>query len=709
MFSPTYSCKVVLATEMGIYTCNDIYASPAVWGQSVTGLANVRVDMLKIRTADSLILAATHGRGLYTSDIFTTAKADFTADEVLVYTGEVIQFTDDSYKATSFAWDFNNDGITDATTQNPTYAFATGGLKTIKLTINGSIVKTKTDYIQVLPNLGIPYATSDGGSFDDVNNFHFGGKAILGTINLWERGVPTNYLTTVSSGTKAWKTDLDADIIDDTYQCALFSPNFNFTASGSYTLSFRKSMEVTYCNAPFAVQVQYSTDKGTTWTRLGVNGSGTNWYNRYPSAGCPVDAAIFSDRYGWTTTVNSESTSYDVSFLAGNANVAFRIVFSVVTGYSSAGYTVDGFMVDDFAISGPANSTTSVSIETAVSEQTLALAGSATVDYYSPNGNLLATLENNSSHNYGNTKVEIDNAGIGTLNFSTNTSTAKRILQKTIKITPTIANSSGDVDITMYFSATEKDSFVTTTTNAYTTLNLIKTAGSLISTGTVANTVYGNSPVVAAHLDGIKVTANFTNGFSGLGGGANGGGGPLPVTWLNFRGNLTGIEAELYWATGSEINNSHFEIERMIEGETEFNNVGRQTGMGSTSQISKYNFKDVLPAASIGKVVYYRLKQVDFDGKFDYSEILVLESKSNLPTAFIYPNPGNKILNIDVNFADKKNLSAHIYNQNGAKVLEAKLQNSLNSINMEKVSSGIYYIIIYSNGIPVVHEKWVKE
>ena len=709
LMSPTYSAKAILATEMGIYSCNNIYASPAVWGQSITGLANVRVDMLKMRMADSLILAATHGRGLFTSDIFTTAKADFGADKTLVYTGESIQFMDDSYKATSWIWDFNNDGITDATIQNPTYAFATGGYKTIKLTTNGSLVKTKTDYIQVLPNMAEPYTASDGGNFDDDSKaFQFGSKVISGSLNLWERGVPTNALTTVNSGTKAWKTDLDADIVDATYQCALYSPNYNFTASGTYTLAFRKSMEVVYCNAPVAVQVQYSTDKGTTWTRLGVTSSGTNWYTRGPSTGCPVDAGIFSDQYGWTNTVSNESTSYDVSFLAGNANVAFRIVLSVASGWGG-GYNVDGFMVDDFTISGPSNSALSADIETAVSEQTQPLGASATVDYYSPNGKYIATLKNNSTHDYGNTKVEIDNAGTGTLNFSSNTTKTRRILKKTIKITPTNVNPSGDVDITMYFVAAEIDSFQTTTGYNKSTLNLIKTAGNLLSTGTISNSIYGNSSTVAAHLDGTKVIANFSNGFSGLGAGTNGVNGPLPVTWLSFNGKRTGNEAALIWETASEINNSHFEVDRMIDGETGFMNVGRQTGNGTVNQISSYGFKDILPASSNGKVVYYRLKQVDYNGKFEYSNIVVLKYKNDNPTLSIYPNPGNKLLNIEVGSLEKENLSVQVFNQNGIKVFESKLVNTINTFNMEKYSSGLYLITIYSNHEPILSEKWIKQ
>lgn len=710
MFSPWGGDSALLATDLGVWTTDNLNsAGTTAWATSNSGLANVRVDMLRFRPKDSLIIAATHGRGIFTSDVFTKAKADFGSETQLTYIGETVQFFDDSYKATSWAWDFENDGVTDATTQNPTFAYGTSGLKTVKLTINGSLTKTRTSYIQVLPNMSTPYTTSDGGNFDDdAKAFHFGSKANVGNINLWERGVPTNYLTTVNSGTKAWKTDLDADIQKGEYQCALYSPNYNFTASGTYTLSFKKSMEIYYCNAPIAVQVQYSTNKGQSWTRLGVNGSGTSWYNTYPAAGCPIESAIFSDQYAWVGNYSNSTTSYDVSFLAGNSNVAFRIVLSVVDGYSSVGYEVDGFMVDDFTISGPTNSALNADIETTVSEQTQPLGSLATVDYYSPNGKYIATLKNNSTHDYGNTKVEIDNAGIGTVNFSTNTVTSKRILKKTIKITPTNTNSSGNVDITMYFSDAEIDSFEATTGYSSSGMNLIKTAGSLLTTGTIANTNYGSSTIVASHLDGKKVTANFTTGFSGLGAGKDGTLGPLPVTWLSFTGKRLLNEIELNWKTATEINNSHFEIERKIEGESEYFMIGTQTGNGNTNQISTYSFNDILPVNSNFKEVYYRLKQVDFDGKFEYSNILTLKNKNALSSFSLFPNPTNKILNINVGLNEREILSFKIFSINGSILFESKLNRGNNTINVESYKSGSYFIIIYKNSIPVFHEKWFK-
>ena len=57
----------MLATETGTWTTNNINASPVVWTPNVTGMANVRVDQLNFRTSDNTVIAASHGRGLFTA------------------------------------------------------------------------------------------------------------------------------------------------------------------------------------------------------------------------------------------------------------------------------------------------------------------------------------------------------------------------------------------------------------------------------------------------------------------------------------------------------------------------------------------------------------------------------------------------------------------------------------------------------------------
>lgn len=362
LFNPNNNDQAIIATELGVWSTDNLNGVTTNWGATNTGLANVRVDMLQLRQSDKFVIAATHGRGMYASDLFTAATSIFRSDIQVSYINKSIQFTSDSYKATSWSWNFG-DGTALSTLENPTHIYTTAGKFDVTLTINGGAsTLTKTQYIQILPNRGTPYVVAtDGGTFE-INPNDFGSQSISGNTNKWERGVPANFLITANSPVNVWKTDLDADITSGDYACVLQTPSYNLTNSSSaYTLRFRRSMEVAFCNGPFAVQLQYSTDRGQNWTRLGVDAdpSATNWYNRGPSTGCPIDASIFPDRYGWTLTSNNILCTYNITTgapaLIGQPEVTFRFVLSVKPGYSASGYAVDGFMVDDFEMLGPVN------------------------------------------------------------------------------------------------------------------------------------------------------------------------------------------------------------------------------------------------------------------------------------------------------------------------------------------------------------------
>jgi hypothetical protein len=67
IFHPQYARQVMLATETGVWTTDNIDISPVVWTPVVTGMANVRVDQLNLRASDNTVIAASHGRGLFTT------------------------------------------------------------------------------------------------------------------------------------------------------------------------------------------------------------------------------------------------------------------------------------------------------------------------------------------------------------------------------------------------------------------------------------------------------------------------------------------------------------------------------------------------------------------------------------------------------------------------------------------------------------------
>ncbi len=276
--------------------------------------------------------------------------AEFSADECLGWGSQTINFTDLSLNATSWSWDFG-DGSALSTLQNPAHTYSTAGVYDVVLTVNGGAhTTTKTSFITILPaGLAPPYLVADGGNMND-NDFGAKSTSSCGTI-IWERGVPTSNYFSQPAGDNAWVTFLDSDLgrMDD--GAYLYSPDFDFGASGDYTLCFELGMEIQFCNGPFAVQVQYSTDGGGAWTRLGAHGD-PGWYNRGPtSGGCAIWTTIFADQTGWTFTGQGTDYDYDVSFLEGNSSVIFRFAFEVRGNASSgSGYTRDGAKVDDFKI-----------------------------------------------------------------------------------------------------------------------------------------------------------------------------------------------------------------------------------------------------------------------------------------------------------------------------------------------------------------------
>ncbi len=119
----------------------------------------------------------------------------------------------------------------------------------------------------------------------------------------------------------------------------------------------------------------------------------------------------------------------------------------------------------------------------------------------------------------------------------------------------------------------------------------------------------------------------------------------LPVELTSFKGESVNCNNIITWTTASELDNDYFEVQRATDGRN-FEVLDIVTGNGTTSIESEYSFTD---KKAIG-VAYYRLKQVDFDGKFEYSRIIRIVSdcaKKNV-IQNIYPNPTSSMLTVEV-------------------------------------------------------------
>jgi PKD repeat protein len=337
LFNPANSAQMLIATELGVWSTDLLNGTSTNWEASNNGLANCRVDMLQIRQSDNLVIAATYGRGLFYTGVFVSFIADFNVASQVIYVNRALKFNNVSIGATSYAWNFG-DG-TSSTEASPTKKYTTPGVYTVTLSINnGASTKVKT--ITVLPNKFTPYLIANGGDFE-TNINDFAAENITGTK--WERGASAVAAKSgVNSGASAWVTGIVGNYVDNsaTY---LYTPNYNFASLGTYDFSFylKGKVELDYDG----LILEYSTDTGKVWQPLGSTVQ-ANWYNFANATG----GTAFNTGQAFFTGTQAAfaKKNYNVSFLAGNTNVAFRFVFK-----SDGGAVDAGIVVDDVEVTGP--------------------------------------------------------------------------------------------------------------------------------------------------------------------------------------------------------------------------------------------------------------------------------------------------------------------------------------------------------------------
>jgi hypothetical protein len=122
---------------------------------------------------------------------------------------------------------------------------------------------------------------------------------------------------------------------------------------------------------------------------------------------------------------------------------------------------------------------------------------------------------------------------------------------------------------------------------------------------------------------------------------------PLPVILVSFNAAYNDGNVNLNWQTASEINNDYFDIQRSING-SEWVSIGKVEGHGNSYVTHNYTDIDNLEGTIPSGTIYYRLKQVDFNGKYIYSEIRSVNLNNNQlnEVVNIYPNPTEHILNV---------------------------------------------------------------
>ena len=196
-------------------------------------------------------------------------------------------------------------------------------------------------------------------------------------------------------------------------------------------------------------------------------------------------------------------------------------------------------------------------------------------------------------------------------------------------------------------------------------------------------------------------TTSVQNTF-GVFTGTQGNNNPLPVSYLSFMAQSIGADVSLNWQTAFELNNKGFYVERSIDG-TEFTSIGFVKGKGNSNKLEAYNTVDANAFENAGvSSLYYRLRQVDFDGTESLSETkLVLQKEILSHAVVVFPNPFTETVSVQVVSAEAGMGHIQVLDMNGKEmfVMHTALRKDMQTIvlpNAALLSAGIYFVKVIS-------------
>ncbi|UII29172.1 T9SS type A sorting domain-containing protein [Fulvivirga maritima] len=172
--------------------------------------------------------------------------------------------------------------------------------------------------------------------------------------------------------------------------------------------------------------------------------------------------------------------------------------------------------------------------------------------------------------------------------------------------------------------------------------------------------------------------------------------GTLPVEFLYVNAVSENNSVKIEWATGSELNNDFFTIERSVDGLT-FQEIGTVNGAGNSTETIEYLFEDFSPNSGAN---YYRVKQTDFDGQYDYSELVhIFNEQVRSLEVSAYPNPVTDQLNVRVDGFGSDEVRVQLTDSRGMNVFSKAYDSNFDNvaqINVSGLTKGIYIVTLKS-------------
>ncbi len=488
-------------------------------------------------------------------------------------------------------------------------------------------------------------------NFDGIGNTGWSSTAIGTGTDAWQLGTPAKtFLNGAYSGANAWVTRLVGNYLG-TEDCAVVSPQFDFTSStNTPVLRFRHKLDVNNDPGYDGGVVEISINNGV-WNRLdNTLGSGTNfntaigyaWYNDAQGFG-NLGANIFSDI---TSSYASQASGWIESAVPltgalGQNNVKIRFRFWADS------WVDEGWAIDDIQIVDVVTPTTAAS--------NVAVTPSAT------SANVTCTAGN----------------GQGRMIVAR--------LSSALAVAPT--------NNTLYAASAVFGSANTTGTG-----NFIVYMGSGTSVNVTGLTALTGYTFDVYEYNGKYMHVRFANAISSSTT-------TTPVKLVSLKATKINEDVLVNWTTASEVNNRGFNVERSVDGKT-FEFIGFVKGSGNSSVTRNYTLQDANAFATTGvNKLYYRLKQLDNNGKFEYSQVVTVQNDNDLTAEIVtYPNPFSDKLSIEIKGAKAGNASIQVMDISGRLIMSFDKtildgNQTLTLDGLAPLSQGVYFVRVSASGL----------
>jgi hypothetical protein len=205
--------------------------------------------------------------------------------------------------------------------------------------------------------------------------------------------------------------------------------------------------------------------------------------------------------------------------------------------------------------------------------------------------------------------------------------------------------------------------------------------------------VVGNAPAVFKADGSVQFSSDAVKGNTLTGPETLNAPGSLPVVLMVFEATLDGKVTDLHWTTSLESNSDHFAIERSTDAGSHWEVLGTVPAQGNSALPVAYSYTDADPAAGANE---YRLRMVDRDGKYGYSEVRVVRT-GMAATVSVYPNPARDYVNITLGEGVSASTNIRLISQSGQLLVEKKVTGGAGTIVSLPVSGypqGNYLVLV---------------